>query len=1268
MARLATSGGRVDFEQKEAKILGTTFHLQHSGIDDNILKKLGLQDVSEEEKQIIMSAFYVIPPKSTSILSLHDYPQIKKIVIPLLVDLIHDQNPDIQILKKSAMEEPLVEIVYEKKNNKTIGLSILLPSYLLQDTRFNTSQMIEVTGIKKGLEYGKVNINISNGAMTKKASLGLPGAAVAAVFSNTVERNAVEEFKKRTNRNRLALVKRRGEPLPPLSAEEMDMMYTAVAVTTSVILQENIDFYENRNLPPDERERLEMAFPSDKLEDKVNLMNKQNLFLSFFTKPRFISSFHTQMKTKNTRKMLELLRIYLYTKNSDNIVERTPTRNNEHVTKDNTLVHTFYKDIRRYNYVTFIFEDSKPYTYGIKQYMTDDEWNKKIFPIISNLPPYLSEIVFSFHQGIFDVFSIGIMNDKDIMNDNYRTAKGIKMGDYGTRMVILQDRIVFHNVRMYEQIPLVKKGEIVSENSQFIGEITIEIDRATLNGFIQCDKYDIHLLVTSFANSLVDQFEAKHARNFEIASRNAKIRVLDAMLKQMVKRMKDRLTVVTKMAASEGLTATHNTFSKPLSRNLMRAPEYEARTLHELITILEPDDNKKRNKLRDLQSILDQTTMVMKNGKEEKIRVPTKMALLIDFAERYFSNKVEKTRRRPGMPPQWYKSRTINQTQEKYEAYERNESLFDVSYEIPNVNMEWYHDSKMIPPDILLLFDVHPIIRNLKDQPTFYHFIYKKFMEELEARKELFIINYREKRELNNEQNKSLSTLLSGNELSELLDQIEKSRAENATSMFSFFSGYFRRNKIVNKIKDRSNFNDQLYAQTISSCHANIGCAIAAAHYILFQKLINGIGLYLRDNVDDFTYREEKIDSVNCTIFSEDKIFPEVKKAENAVKSAIQGNSPEDAHLVQAVVESAVKKVEASEEEVEVAAEVKAEAEDVDAAFVAVAAAAAEDDTFAQALPEHPESVAVAVAEIAHEDDLQEQLQEEQRRTISKAKAIRMMENERARRIEDAKQTNRYPQKQINERKASSQATREMMEQERTQQMQEKQKGHNENQEERTERRKEAAAALNTEKGTRIKMEKMEKIAEKRRVKSAEIAAIEQDISNTNTTIATKTVEQTELSAKLDNKDNMTEEDILSHQNRSDPIQATLLSRMAEATARLNRATNAKTAYTRAPGKNNEFNPNIFDELENAEKDKEGIRAELLRTIKESYVQSLENALKMVTDDLSTLKDTLDEKTRQLRKSERNLRLISNISQGGSLTKKRNQKQHNHTQKKRKRK
>jgi len=148
----------------------------------------------------------------------------------------------------------------------------------------------------------------------------------------------------------------------------------------------------------------------------------------------------------------------------------------------------------------------------------------------------------------------------------------------------------------------------------------------------------------------------------------------------------------------------------------------------------------------------------------------------------------------------------------------------------------------------------------------------------------------------------------------------------------------------------------------------------------------------------------------------------------------------------------------------------------------------------------------------------------------------------------------------------------------------------------------------------------------------------------------------------------MTEENILSHQNSSDSIQATLLSRMAEATARLKRANNAKTAYISAPGKNNAFNSNIFDALENAEKDKKRISDELLRTIKESYVQSLQKELEDVTDDLSTLEKTLDEKTSKLRRSEYELRHIPNIPRGGSLTKKRNQKQRNRTQKQKKRK
>ena len=146
----------VNFPIKDAKILGIGTQLDYSKPDYSILKKLGLQGVSDEDKQKIMRAFYITPPQSTNTLDLQAYPEIQEIIKPLLIDLIHKQQPDIIIQKVAAVRDSSIPIHYGKKRNHGVSLSIQLPSYLVND---KTARIIETTSIQKGINNSKVTVN-----------------------------------------------------------------------------------------------------------------------------------------------------------------------------------------------------------------------------------------------------------------------------------------------------------------------------------------------------------------------------------------------------------------------------------------------------------------------------------------------------------------------------------------------------------------------------------------------------------------------------------------------------------------------------------------------------------------------------------------------------------------------------------------------------------------------------------------------------------------------------------------------------------------------------------------------------------------------------------------------------------------------------------------------------------------------------------------------------------------------------------------------------
>lgn len=62
-----------------------------------------------------MKDFYVTPPDSTAVLSLDAYPNIRAIVKPLLIDLIHRQQPAIKINKEAAVRIILFQLHITRK-------------------------------------------------------------------------------------------------------------------------------------------------------------------------------------------------------------------------------------------------------------------------------------------------------------------------------------------------------------------------------------------------------------------------------------------------------------------------------------------------------------------------------------------------------------------------------------------------------------------------------------------------------------------------------------------------------------------------------------------------------------------------------------------------------------------------------------------------------------------------------------------------------------------------------------------------------------------------------------------------------------------------------------------------------------------------------------------------------------------------------------------------------------------------------------------------
>jgi len=956
MARPITN---ANFPPKPGTILGTPVTLEHSSNDYTILEKLGLQGVSEEDKQIIMRSFYVTPPESTTTLSLQPYPDIQQIVKPLLIDLIHLQHPDIQILKESAMDDSSVELIYEKKKNHTIGLSILFPSYLLQD---RTQRSIEVTKLKNGVENATSKIQQKNGANSTnrvkeirevKEERAVNGISILARINGApgIKVNRINRVN-RVNRapEAVGALEAVGAPVPieapeavgALEAEDEEnrVLGAAIAAVASGELETVLvkppeieaildNVYHNREKAPMEipspSEELEAIFagiavsayednafkasevsealPAARIKQNKSILEQnidyydrepesnsshmdpysRDIILSFFTKTK-PSPFHTQLKTTDTHHMLDFFRTFLYKEVKDKY-QRIQTRDQqEQFTENNPLVRNLKEDLKRYKNFTFISKDNTFTIHGNER-LSEQQRDDEVIPIMTQLSPQLAEIVCNFNQHLYgSIFSSYIHDISGLIF--------IKPAEYNTLIMILPDKIVYHLVALYEQAQI-ELNQMVEKNP-FIGEVTIMIDPRTLEGFIQFDKYDIHLMVTS----LVDQFFAIYQNNFKIASRNAQLSVLDVMLKRMIERMKNRIAPTTlrhyiqNMSKSgQGSRELINTFSNSLVKNIKSAQQYDIDLLRTIVDKMEPNDDIKKYKIDTLQEIRKTVTNPLKQFDE-----------IIKWAERYFRTK-------------------------------KGDIVALEPFEDLNGNQAWYDVSRIIPPKVIITFDpqsydelIQAAIREIKEQPEVHTYIYTQFMNELEKRMIEYDGTYFKKSKILQKENRSLYVLFNDDKLSELFRKIKESRAANAADWFPSLSGIFRRHAITGEIEERAIFHKHIYEQTLHVCEANLECAKAAAYDLLLHNLIHEIGLYLR-NKNLISYTEKKMIKTTCDIIDKDPIFPEVIEAEKVAEQAIQQVesagivAPAMEEALEAAVDNAVAKID----------DVKIEADIVDA-------------------------------------------------------------------------------------------------------------------------------------------------------------------------------------------------------------------------------------------------------------------------------------------------------------------------------------------------
>jgi hypothetical protein len=895
----------ANFPPKTGTILGTNVELLHSNPDDTILKKLGLQGVSDEDKQIIMRAFYITPPESASVLSLQEYPEIQDIVKPLLLQLIQKQEPDIIIQQTAAERDSSIPIQYEKTTNHGVRLSIQLPSYLVHNKKAIT---IEATGVKKGIQNGTVHVNESTntvdkstgkptgkptGKSTDMPSIGKPlrRKPVGTQGTDRFVRphvNAMRLLPETDASSEVSITPFVKKSAPNMSARPSanNTIVRAKNRNANVRAAQDSVKSENDNLEHDEKyaSENELQPPIDYYERGPPENNSSNIdpysrdaILSYFklTKP---SSYHTQLKTKDTRHMLDYFRSFIYKKVKGKY-KREPTRDGDTFTEDNELLRNLKADLTRFKDFTFI-SNNVTFTFHGKERLSEQQMNKDIIPIIRALPPYLAEIVSNFNQHLYGTILSSYIHDN---NDNNRPVFNKKY-EYNTLITVLPDKIVYQTSGLYEQAQI--DMNTIVEKLPFIGMVTVEIDPRTLNGFIQFDKYDIDGMV----QSLIEQIKVENKQNFEIASTNAQNTTFGTMLARIYNRSNARFGHVK---------GGKNDYYDSLDSNAKSAQQSDIELLRRMIDTFELDDTIKRKKLDKLNSIKDNYG---------------KVGSFI--------------------------------TQYKNELVERKEE-----FTIPPIEL-WYEGSKDSMPNASYPFDIHSYepsvqdaIRKSNKQPEMYQYIYEQFMTELEKMvinsKSVFDAND----ETNNIQNAKLFELLSDDKLSEILMEITEFRSINASSWLPSLLGIFRRRSIRGKLEERNQFHQRVNEQTIHVANTSVECAKASTYYHLIQLLENAIGLYLNDK-KEIKYEEKPVHTVSCTIPDDDKILPPIKEAEALVDKLVESKKPisdADVKKIEQVLEEAIEEIDSVEAAVDAAVDA-IHVEEAQAIAVAIAAQQDLDD------------------------------------------------------------------------------------------------------------------------------------------------------------------------------------------------------------------------------------------------------------------------------------------------------------------------------------
>ena len=934
----------ANFQSKQARILGTPIELEYSNPKYTILKKLGLQGVSDEDKQKIMKDFYVTPPKSTHTLSLQAYPDIQKIIKPLLIDLIHKQQPDIIIQKEAVLRDYSIPIQYEKKRNYGVSLSIELPAYLVNHASTLT---IEANKISKGVEKGIIIINQDAPVNQEKQKQMAKIEAVASIIGDDtisvknkfsgnkffgkslLSSDANDARKKETQEKQIANIATvasiigddtielkskltdEAAALPIASMIEYKPDY--VPEFDSKELQENLDYFKQ---PLSENDR-----------KRKNPENEKQFELSFFTESE-PAMFHKRLKTKDTHHMLYFMKRMLL-KNG----KRIPTGDKDgHINKENQLAMDYEADIYRAPHFSFITE---PFTIALNETkrVTRTQWNDTIFPFLQTLPLYLAEMICSIHQGLYGPILGTFMHDTQ-----YHSIEV-----YDSLFMVLPDKIIHHYSALYGEA--FKQQDVDESNNNYgkrlttfqenprmeinpcIVECTFEIDRRTLNGYLQFDSYYVGKMVTSFMDA--------NTTNFEIASRNAKIKVLQIMLKQMADRIKNTKSLISIISSKTNMSdpskldrnSMKNAFSEPLIGDFSIITQHELDTIRDIITILEPDTEKRAAKLQEIvdEFILGEETATLEEKKRQDILQKKQNDITSETNPDYLNRMEKELHILQKIRPITFNFQnklniltniinTYFKTKGKSGKYTSNGTQSDKPYDYSEIDQLFATISSMFPPNVSSILP-----SEVDKKHEVYPYIYHKFMSELENIEDGYKKAYEEKQQINLAQNFVLTTLLSENKFNEVIDQITQSRAENAASWAPILSGYFRRRKIIGTIENRAELHKRIYEQTVDVAKSNMDCADAAAQYTLFHKMVNKMGMYLRDN-NGIAYEEKQIDlsKVTCKIADKDMIFKEVEKAAAVVAQVIDTEiiSSANKNRISSAVEAAVEVIMEAEEDI----------------------------------------------------------------------------------------------------------------------------------------------------------------------------------------------------------------------------------------------------------------------------------------------------------------------------------------------------------------